>query len=135
VARLNFSHGSHQEHADRIQKIRQVAHEEKKTVGILLDTKGPEIRTGDLKNVQIRLEEGQPFILTTDEIQGDHEKVSITYPDLPNELAIGTTILIDDGLIELVVEETTATEIRCRVKNGGILKSKKGVNIPGVKIN
>lgn len=135
VARLNFSHGSHQEHAERIQKIRQVAEEEEKTVGILLDTKGPEIRTGDLKEKQIHLEEGQSFILTTEEIQGDQEKVSITYPNLPNELEIGTTILIDDGLIELVVEEIASSEIRCRVKNGGVLKSKKGVNIPGVKIN
>lgn len=135
VARLNFSHGTHPEHAERIRMIRQAAEEEKKTVGILLDTKGPEIRTGDLKVESIQLEKGQSFILTTDEIEGDQERVSITYKDLPKELEVGTTILIDDGLIELTVEEITSYDIHCQVKNGGILKSKKGVNIPGVKIN
>jgi len=135
VARLNFSHGSHQEHAERIRKIRQAAKEEGKTVGILLDTKGPEIRTGNLKEAQVHLEKGQTFILTTENIVGDQERVSISYPDLPREIEVGTTILIDDGLIELTVEEITSTDIHCRVKNGGILKSKKGVNVPGVKIN
>ncbi len=135
IARLNFSHGSHQEHAERIQKIREAAAAEQKTIGILLDTKGPEIRTGDLKDVQVELVKGQRFILTTERIEGDQERVSITHPDLPKEVKVGATILIDDGLIGLTVEDIHATEIICKVENGGILKSRKGVNIPGIKIN
>lgn len=135
VARLNFSHGTYEEHARRIHTIRQAAEAENKTIGILLDTKGPEIRTGDLKASEVELKKGQQLVLTTEKIQGDHKKISITYPDLPKELDVGTTILIDDGLIELTVKEIQSTEIICIVKNGGILKSKKGVNIPGVKVN
>lgn len=135
IARLNFSHGSHLEHAKRILKIRQAAEAEQKTIGILLDTKGPEIRTGDLKSAQVELVKGQRFVLTTERIEGNQEIVSITYPNLPKELDVGATILIDDGLIGLTVEETTSTEIVCKVENGGILKSKKGVNIPGANID
>lgn len=135
IARLNFSHGSHEEYKSLFQKIRQAAEEEQKSVGILLDTKGPEIRTGDLETGEISLKENQRFTLTTEKILGNTECVSITYSNLPQELARDDTILIDDGLISLVVEELTATEVICRVQNGGILKNRKGVNVPGVKLN
>lgn len=134
VARLNFSHGTHEEHASRIQLIKQVAAEEQKTVGILLDTKGPEIRTGDLKVAEVELKKNQQFVLTTEDVLGDEQQVSVSYPALPDEVKPHDTVLIDDGLIGLTVLQTTATEVICRVENGGILKSKKGVNLPGIKL-
>ncbi|NGQ94862.1 pyruvate kinase [Brevibacillus sp. SYP-B805] len=134
VARLNFSHGSHEEHAARIANIRKACELTGKQVGILLDTKGPEIRTGTLATDAVELVEGRTITLTTEEVAGTAERVSVTYPDLPNDVEVGSTILIDDGLIGLTVEAVEGTEIRCRIKNGGTLKSKKGVNVPGVKI-
>jgi pyruvate kinase len=135
VARLNFSHGSHEEHAARIANIRQAAEETGKQVAILLDTKGPEIRTGLLAVDAVELQEGGTIVLTTEEVLGTAERVSITYADLPRDVKKGDTILIDDGLIGLTVEAVQGHEIVCRIKNGGTLKSKKGVNVPGVKIN
>ncbi|WP_188067415.1 pyruvate kinase [Brevibacillus brevis] len=135
VARLNFSHGSHEEHAARIVNIRQASKETGKPVAILLDTKGPEIRTGTLAVDAVELVEGNTLILTTEEVAGTAERVSITYPELPRDVKIDDTILIDDGLIGLTVQEVRGTEIICLIKNGGTLKSKKGVNVPGVKIN
>jgi len=135
VARLNFSHGSHQEHAQRIQNIRQASKEEGKIVAILLDTKGPEIRTGQLKESQVELVAGQTFVLTTEDIQGDDQRVSVSYEGLPNDVRPGSTILIDDGLIGLIVEKIEGTEIVCTVQNGGLLGNRKGVNIPGVEVN
>jgi pyruvate kinase len=135
VARLNFSHGSHEEHAARIANIRQAAEETGKQVAILLDTKGPEIRTGLLAVDAVELQEGGTIVLTTEEVLGTAERVSITYADLPHDVKKGDTILIDDGLIGLTVEAVQGHEIVCRIKNGGTLKSKKGVNVPGVKIN
>lgn len=135
VARLNFSHGSHEEHGNRIRNIRQAAEEEGKVVAILLDTKGPEIRTKDLMHPEVELKAGETFILTTEDILGDEKKVAVTYADLPKDVHPGTTILIDDGLIGLEVEEVTDTEVICNITNGGTLKNKKGVNIPGMKIN
>lgn len=135
VARLNFSHGSHEEHAARIANIRQAAEEEGKVISIILDTKGPEIRTRDVKDGEVVLETGQRFILTTEDVLGDQERVSITYDQCPQDVYPGATILIDDGLIGLTVDNTTETEIHCTVTNGGVLKNKKGVNIPGVKVN
>ncbi|SHE75956.1 pyruvate kinase [Seinonella peptonophila] len=134
VARLNFSHGSHDEHALRIQRIRQAADDAGSVVAILLDTKGPEIRTGELSLPEVSLEVGASFILTTKPVAGDQERVSISYSQLPKEVKIGGTILIDDGLIGLTVEKKTETDIYCRVQNGGLLKSRKGVNVPGVRI-
>jgi pyruvate kinase len=134
VARLNFSHGSHEEHAVRIANIREACRITGKQVGILLDTKGPEIRTGILATDAVELIEGNTIILTTQEVLGTAERVSITYQDLPNDVEIGSTILIDDGLIGLTVEAIEGTEIVCRIKNGGTLKNRKGVNVPGVKI-
>ncbi|MEJ8546978.1 pyruvate kinase [Brevibacillus borstelensis] len=135
VARLNFSHGSHQEHAARIASIRQACEETGKQVAILLDTKGPEIRTGSLGVDSVELVEGSRIILTTKEVAGTEKRVSITYGDLPGDVKAGDTILIDDGLIGLTVEKVEGNEIVCEIKNGGTLKSKKGVNVPGVKIN
>lgn len=135
VARLNFSHGTHEEHAHRITEIQAAADDEKKAVGILLDTKGPEIRTGDLHVSEVELVKDQRFVLTTDDIIGDEHRVSITYQNLPDELEVGSTVLVDDGLIGLTVEQITEKEIVCRVDNGGILKNKKGLNVPGVKLD
>lgn len=134
IARLNFSHGSHEEFRQRIQTIRQVARELDRTVAILLDTQGPEIRTGPLREPEVHLEDGQPFVLTTREVEGDAGAVSITYKGLPEDVSTGDVILIDDGLLELVVEEVRGDEIHTRVRNGGMLKPRKGVNVPGVKI-
>lgn len=135
VARLNFSHGSHEEHGERIRRIRQAAEELDADVAILLDTKGPEIRTGDLGVEEVELQVGASFTLTTQEIKGDERRVSVSYSGLPEEVEEGTVILLDDGLIALSVTAVEETEIHTRVENGGILKSRKGVNVPGVCIN
>ncbi|MFT9848310.1 pyruvate kinase [Aneurinibacillus sp. REN35] len=134
VARLNFSHGSHEEHGARITAIRQAASELGKNVAILLDTKGPEIRTGVLEKPSVELVEGETIVLTTEEIKGDERRVSVTYDGLPNDVQPGCTILIDDGLIGLEVEKVEGTEIYCHIRNGGTLKDRKGVNVPGVQI-
>ncbi|MFV9511195.1 pyruvate kinase [Tepidibacillus sp. LV47] len=135
VARLNFSHGDYEEHGRRIKNIRQAAKETGKTVAILLDTKGPEIRTGILGVPEVELKQGETIILTTEEIVGDKNRVSVSYQGLPQDVHPGSKILIDDGLIGLEVEKIEGTEIYCKILNSGILKSKKGVNVPGVKIN
>jgi pyruvate kinase len=135
VARLNFSHGSHAQHRTRIQNIRQLAQAEGKTIAILLDTKGPEIRIGALQAPSIRLETGHPFVLTTEEVFGDSHRVAVTYKGCPDDVSLGTKILIDDGLIGLTVERVEGTEIYCKVSHGGTLKSHKGVNIPGIRVN
>jgi pyruvate kinase len=134
VARLNFSHGDYEEHGARIRTIRQACQETGRIVAILLDTKGPEIRTGKLKQEPIDLVQDGRIILTTEDIVGDAERISVTYNNLPKDVHIGSTILIDDGLIGLLVLDVRGTEIECRIVNGGQLKSKKGVNVPGVKI-
>lgn len=137
VARLNFSHGDHEEHLGRIKTIKEVRKELDIPIAILLDTKGPEIRTGKFAKESVQLVEGQEFILTTDEeVVGDETKCSITYDKLARDVKKGDKILIDDGLIELeVIEIANDKEIKCEVKNGGTVKNKKGVNVPGVKIN
>ncbi|WP_248930510.1 pyruvate kinase [Paenibacillus hamazuiensis] len=136
VARLNFSHGDFEEHGNRIKNVRQACKELNKTVAILLDTKGPEIRTGKLKGDQkVELVQGNKIVLTTEEVEGDAERVSITYKELPRDVKIGSTILIDDGLIGLEVVDIRGGDIECLIKNGGLLGGKKGVNVPGVKIN
>lgn len=135
VCRLNFSHGSDEEHGARIKTIRQVAQELNKDVAILLDTKGPEIRTIDVENGAVELVPGEEIILTTEEIVGNAKRVSITYKGLPDDVERGSRILIDDGTLELQVEKVDGTEIYCRIITGGILKNHKGVNVPGVKVN
>ncbi|AZR74623.1 pyruvate kinase [Anoxybacter fermentans] len=135
VARLNFSHGSHEEHGRRIKRIREAAKELGVNVAIMLDTKGPEIRSGILKEDKVELVKGQKLILTTEEIEGDANRVSVSYKNLPNDLYEGARILVDDGLIELKVEKIYENEIHTVVINGGILGSRKSINLPGVKIN
>ncbi|WP_419872129.1 pyruvate kinase [Candidatus Pristimantibacillus sp. PTI5] len=135
VARLNFSHGDFEEHGNRIKNIRLANAELGTSVAVLLDTKGPEIRLGKLKEEPIELNQGETITLTTEEILGDRNRVPITYNNLPNDVTIGSTILIDDGLIGLTVEKVQGTEIVCRIVNSGPIKSKKGVNVPGVKIS
>ncbi len=136
VARFNFSHGTQDEHLIRLKKIRKFRDELNVPVATLLDTKGPEIRIGTFKDGQkVQLTENQTFILTTREVTGDETQVSISYPELIHDIEVGTTILIDDGLIELKVKEITDTDIICEVKNGGIVSDRKGVNVPGVHLS
>ncbi len=135
VARFNFSHGSHEEHMGRLKLLRSLREELNLPVAALLDTKGPEIRLKDFKNGVEMLEAGQTFTLTTREVEGTKEICSITYTDLPNDVSAGGTIMLDDGLIQLKIQEVTATDIVCTVVNGGKIKNKKGVNVPGVHLS
>ncbi|MDR1392271.1 MAG: pyruvate kinase [Clostridiales bacterium] len=135
VARLNFSHGIYDEQKKRLDEVKTVSRKLGIPVATLLDTKGPEIRLGCFKNKQVELMQGQIFRLTTNEIEGDEESVFVTYSGLPNDVSVGTTILIDDGLIELVVEKLTEKDISCKVLNGGFISDRKGVNVPNVKLN
>lgn len=137
LARLNFSHGDHAEHKARIDNIRKTAKKLDKNIGILLDTKGPEIRTNDMKDGSITLVRGQDIIVSMNEVEGTTEKFSVTYKDLINDVDAGDKILLDDGLIELQVKKVSKEdgEISCEVLNGGELKNKKGVNVPGVSVN
>ncbi|CAM3085936.1 pyruvate kinase PykF [Streptobacillus felis] len=138
VMRLNFSHGDFEEHGARIKTIREISQETGKHVAILLDTKGPEIRTGSHAegDVKYDLVEGQDFVVTTDyEFKGTPEKISVSYPNMTKDLKPGDTILIDDGLIGLEVKRIEGQEIFCKVKNSGALGQKKGVNLPGVSVS
>ena len=136
IARFNFSHGSHEEQKARMNLLKSVREELKKPIAILLDTKGPEIRTGILENGgKVLLKEGAEFILTSEEIAGTEKRVSQTYPQLSKDVKAGDTILIDDGLIELQVKAVEGTEIVCTVMNGGELGQRKGINVPNVKVN
>lgn len=135
VARLNFSHGTLEEHGKRISTIRQASQETGIPVAIMLDTKGPEIRMGLLKDGKAELKSGEQFIFTTQEIMGTKERVSITYKDLPKDVKVGDTILLDDGLISLQVQKVEETEIYCVVENGGEISDRKKLNLPGVKLN
>ena len=135
VARLNFSHGTHEEQKGKIELVKKVREELKLPVALLLDTKGPEIRTRDVEGGRIELKKGQSFVLTTEEILGNEGRVSITYPNLVKDVKPGDAILIDDGLIELEVNQITEKDIYCTVKNGGFVSNKKGINVPGVSLN
>lgn len=136
VARLNFSHGDHEEQLERINMVKEVRSELNVPIAILLDTKGPEIRTGKFGVDVVNLEEGQEFILTTDQsVIGDQNRCSITYEGLANDVKKGDSILIDDGLVGLEVISVEGTEIKCKVLNSGPVKNHKGVNVPGVSIN
>jgi pyruvate kinase len=129
VARLNFSHGTHSDHAEKIQLIRQTASKLGTTVAILQDLAGPKIRVGIIPDPGVLLEPGRDFTLTGLQIEGSRNRVSVSYQKLPGEVKAGDRLLLADGLMELVVVDTTATEIRCRVINGGILTSHKGINL------
>ena len=133
VARFNFSHGSHEEHLGRFEKLKAIREELGKPVAALLDTKGPEIRLKDFKNGTEMLEAGQTFTLTTREVEGTKEICSITYKDLPQDVQPGGTIMLDDGLIKLQIITVNDTDIVCKVLNN--VKNKKGVNVPGVHLS
>lgn len=131
VARFNFSHGTHEEQKIKYERVLKVREELGLPVATLLDTKGPEIRLRDFEGGKVELISGQTFTLTTEEMLGTANKATITYKNLKNDISVGTTILIDDGLIEMTVEEITDTDIICRVVNGGFVSNHKGVNVPG----
>jgi len=135
VARLNFSHGTHETHAQSIAMVHTAAAELGKTVGILADLQGPKIRTGALAGGgTVNLRGGQQFIITTAKILGDSTRVNTTFRPLPREVKSGDRILLSDGLIELRVEKIHGVEVICRVVNGGVLGEHKGINLPGVKL-
>ena len=135
VARFNFSHGSHEEHKGRLDLLKSLREELGKPVAALLDTKGPEIRLKDFKNGTEMLEAGQTFTLTTRDVEGTKEICSITYKDLPQDVAPGGIIMLDDGLIKLQIQTVNDTDIVCTVLNNGKIKNKKGVNVPGVHLS
>lgn len=135
VARLNFSHGNFAEHEERIKNIRKAEQMTGKKIAILLDTKGPEIRTHNVQGGQISLKQGQQLIISMEEVLGTPEKISISYDGLVHDVKAGTTILLDDGLIGLEVISVHKKEIVTKVLNSGILKDRKGVNIPNVRLN
>ncbi len=135
VARLNFSHGTHDDHAQTIKRVRQASEKLSQPIGILADLQGPKIRTGALKDGQpIRLTTGQPFTITTKSILGTSAGVSTTYKRMPREVSKGDRILLADGSIELRVVSTGSASVQCRVANGGLLGEHKGINLPGVKL-
>jgi pyruvate kinase len=136
VARFNFSHADHEEHLGRLKTIEKLREELGIPVATLLDTKGPEIRIGTFKNdMKVQLTEGQTFTLTSRDVEGDETIVSISYQNLIQDIKAGNTILIDDGLIEMLVKEVTDTDIICEVKNSGTISNRKGVNVPGVELS
>lgn len=135
VARFNFSHGDYEEHKHRMDLLKRIREEEHKPIAMLLDTKGPEIRTGVLKDgKKVMLQEGKEFILTSDDIIGDDSRVSITYKGLTADVVPGKRILIDDGLIELEVKAIENNDIICEIQNGGELGERKGINVPNVPV-
>ncbi|MGX4601451.1 pyruvate kinase [Faecalimicrobium sp. JNUCC 81] len=135
VCRFNFSHGSHEEHKGRLDLAKKVREKLNQPVALLLDTKGPEIRTGNFDQPEVLLEEGKKFTITMKEVMGTKEMCTVSYKGLSNDVKSGDTILIDDGLVGLKVQEVNGDDIVCVVENSGIVKNHKGVNVPGVKIN
>ena len=136
VARFNFSHGDHEEHGMKLERVRRISRELNLPVAVLLDTRGPEIRLRDFENGKEQLKAGQKFTLTTEEIMGTNERATITYKSLPGDVKPGDSILLDDGLVGLKVDEVVnGTEIVCTVQNDGPVSNHKGVNVPGVKLN
>lgn len=136
IARINCSHADHGTVARVIEDLREISQEMDKPVGILLDLSGPKIRTGIMAgSIPVRLYTGQKFILTNRKIDGTAHAVSTNYPKLALEVKVQDTILLDDGLIELIVLDTDETDVVCEVVNGGILKNKKGINLPGVRLS
>lgn len=135
VARFNFSHGTYETHQHYYNEVCRIRDELGLPVATMLDTKGPEIRVRSFKNGRVTLQNGQLFTLTTDEVEGDEERVSITYKELPQDIAVGTSILIDDGLIGMQVERIDGADIVCRVLNGGVVSNNKGVNIPNAHLS
>lgn len=135
VARFNFSHGTHKEQLEKYNKVLKARKELNLPVATLLDTKGPEIRLRDFEGGKAELTAGELFTLTTEEVMGTAKRAGISYKNLKNDISVGTTILIDDGLIEMVVEEIKDNDIVCRVVNGGFVSNHKGVNVPGAVLS
>ena len=131
VARLNFSHGTHEEHLKRIQLIRSVREKLNLPIAIMLDTKGPEYRIKTFANGPVTLREGEQFTLTTEEVRGDETRVAVTYANLAKELVPGDTVLINNGLVNLQVEEVRGNDLICRIRTGGVLSDRKSMNFPG----
>lgn len=135
VARLNFSHGTHDEHRDKIKTIRETSKEMGKHVAILQDLCGPKIRVGKVVDAGITLIPGEEFILSTDDFMGEGKRVSVSFKNLPSDVNEGDIILLADGMMELVVKETNSTEVKCKVITGGTLTSNKGINLPSGTIS
>ncbi len=135
VFRLNFSHGTHQEHADRIQMLRQASQKLGQPITLLQDLQGPKIRTGEIQGGVVELKQGESFTLTTEPVMGTAQRVSVDFPDLPDTARPGERILLDDGNLELVVVKVHGNEVETKVLLGGPLKAHKGVNLPGAKLN
>lgn len=135
VARFNFSHGDYEEHRAKYERAVKIAKELNIPLATMLDTKGPEIRLRDFEGGKVYLENGQDFTLTTDEVMGTAQRASITYKNLKNDIEVGKTILIDDGLIQLVIKEIKDTDIVCEVVNGGYVSNHKGINVPGAVLS
>lgn len=135
VARFNFSHGTYETHQHYYDEVCRIRDELGLPIATMLDTKGPEIRVRSFKNGRVTLQNGQLFTLTTDEVEGDEERVSITYKELPQDIAVGSSILIDDGLIGMQVERIDGADIVCRVLNDGVVSNNKGVNIPNAHLS
>lgn len=134
VMRLNFSHGSHEEQKKNIDMMKELREETGQHIGIMLDTKGPEIRTGEFEE-PVMLKQGQKFVLTGKDIMGNREGCSVTYKSLAKDVSVGSRIMIDDGLIELKVEAIEGNDVKCTVVNSGMVSSRKGINLPGVRTN
>ena len=135
VARLNFSHGTYEGHAQNIRRVRALSAELHTPIGIMLDTKGPEIRLKTFREHRVTLQKGQRFTLCTEDVEGDSEHASITYANLPTDVRPGTTILIDDGLVGMTVEAVSQKEIQCRVNDGGVISDRKGINVPDANLS
>ena len=135
VARLNFSHGSHDQHLRVIENLKEASRKAGEYITILQDLSGPKIRTGVLAQKSVELKSGSTFTFTVRDIQGNDQCVSTTYKHLPQDIQVGDTILVDDGKMKFTVVSKTETDVICRVMNGGILSDKKGMNLPGVKVS
>ncbi|MEG0370741.1 MAG: pyruvate kinase, partial [Clostridium sp.] len=135
TARLNFSHGNHIEHKKRMDNIKKLREKLGKQVGLLLDTKGPEIRTGQFKDGVVEVLTGDKFILTTRNVEGTNRICNISYKNLHKDVKVGDMILIDDGLIEMKIDAINGEDIECTVCNSGEISNNKGVNVPNVRIN
>lgn len=132
VARINMAHGELADHSARIALVRNAAKEAGKVIATMMDIKGPEIRIGTLEEASYQLQTGDTFTLTTEQVEGTKSRVSVNYPDMTSDIKAGDVILIDDGLIELRVKEVKGSDMHCEVMNGGLLKPRKGVNLPGI---
>ena len=134
IARINFSHGDHEYHSKNIDMFRKIRDELELPAAVMLDTKGPEIRLKDFENGSVKINEGDIFTLTSNDILGNEKIVSITYKDLPSQITIGTTLLIDDGRISLEAIDVTNTDIKCKVIQGGTISNHKGLNVPRIHL-